>query len=246
MKTNQKLTVSIHPVAIIILLALVIIGMFALWRPWEGTKTQRTITVTGTAEISATPDEFIFSPYFKRTGSDTAKLKSDLDTFGMQLQSKLEALGVPSGNITLMSSNYGQSTAIAPGGTTADNGQSTITLMATIKTSTEELAQKVQDYLATTDAEGQTTSQASFSKQKSQQLEDQARDAAAKDARSKADRTAKDLGGSVGKVISVKDSPVPSPIYPMTAISGNAQASLPVTPGQNKVDFNVEAVFELR
>ena len=157
---------------------------------------------------------------------------------------------MPSNNITLNSNSYGQTSAAMPGGQSGSTEENTVTLAVTVKAPTKDLAQKIQDYLATTDAKGQLTAQPSLSKQKSLQVENQARDAATKDARGKADSTAKNLGGSVGKVISVKDAPSSSPVYPM-AIAGGvgdsmSKASLPVTPGEDKVDFNVEVVFELR
>jgi uncharacterized protein len=252
MKPTQKLTFSINPLIIIIVLLLVILGMLGMWRPWEGSKAQRTITVTGTAEIEATPDEFTFAPYFQRTGSDTSALKTELNTFGDKLQTELKKLGVYDRDITLNSNSYEQPSIepAMPNSQPVSSDQNTVTLSVSIKASTKTLAQKVQDYLATTDAKGQLTASANFSQTKSRQLEDQARDKATQDARDKADRTAKNLGGSVGKVISVKDSPNQSIVYPLAAsgaaVDSTTKSSLPVTPGTDKVNFSVEAVFELR
>lgn len=253
MKPTQKLTFSINPLFIIIGLVIVIIAMLALWRPWEGSRTERTVTVTGQGEIKGVPDEFTFSPTFQRIGTDTAKQKAELDAFGTKLLADVTKLGVNKDDVTINSSSYDQPTAAIepsyPGGKPTSSGQNTVVLSVTIKTPTKELAQKVQDYLATTDAEGQITSQPNFSKTKRQQLEDQARDKATKDAREKADRTAKNLGGSVGKVITIKDS-AGSSVYPLYSGAAedvaSSRSSLPVTPGRETVGLSVQVVFELR
>lgn len=249
MKQPQKLTFSINPLTIIIILLVVIVGMFAMWRPWEG-KINRTITITGQAEVKGTPDEFTFSPYFQRTGSDSAKLKTELDTFGTKLLADLVKLGVGKDDVTLNSNSYDkQSTEpVAPDGKPTANSENTVTLSVSIKVPNKELAQKVQDYLSTTDAEGQLTSMPNFSKETRQKLEDEAREKAAKNAREKAERTAKNLGGSVGKVVTIKDSGSSSPVYPMMGIAedSSTRSSLPVTPGQDTISLSVEVVFELR
>lgn len=254
MKPNQKLNLSINPLVIIVILIVIIVGMLALWRPWEGSKTERTITSTGQAEAEGTPDEFLFSPHFQRKGSDTAKLKTELDTFGTKLLEEVIKLGVNKDAVTLNSSSYDQSStqsiepSIAPDKPTSSE-QGNVTLSVNIKAHTKDVAQKVQNYLATTDAEGQITPTASFSKQTRQKLEDQARDKATKDAREKAERTAKSLGASVGKVVKVKDSSNGA-VYPLYGIaedgSSTTRSSLPITPGKDRVSLSVEVIFELR
>lgn len=48
----------------LISLAIVLVGLLGLWRPWELNK--RTIEVSGQAEIKAAPDQFTFSPTYSR------------------------------------------------------------------------------------------------------------------------------------------------------------------------------------
>lgn len=251
MKASQKLTFSISHLHIIIFLLVVILGMFALWRPWEGSKAERTITSTGHAEVEGTPDEFTFSPYFQRSGADTAKLKTELDAYGNKLLADLTKLGINKDDITLNSSNFDQSSVSPayPGGQEVEKVESNVMLSVQIKAPNEELAQKVQDYLAKTDAKGQLTSAPNFSKQKRERLEGEARDKATKDARQKAETTAKNLGGSLGKVIKVKDTssqPPVSPLYGVAEDSSIARSMLPVTPGKDKISLSVEVIFELR
>src|SRR5690606_39059543 len=129
------------------------------------------------------------------------------------------------------------------------SNDSTVNLTTTIKAPSKEVAQKVQNYLATTDAKGQLTSQPSFSQTKRHELENQARDKAIKDAKEKAERTASNLSAKLGKVKQVKESQNQGISYPAIAEDtkqGAGTSSLPVTPGTQPVSASVEVIFELQ
>lgn len=251
MKPTKKLTFSINPIIVIVVLLVVVVGMMGLWRPWEVRTPERTITVTGQGSIDSTPDEFVFSPYFQRTGEDTKTLKAELDTYGNKLLGELVKLGVSKESITLNSSSYDTpevgATAPAQPEIQQQKQPNVAALNVVIKVSSKALAQKVQDHLATTDAQGQLTANPSFSKQKSDKLESEARERAIKNAREKADKTAEGLQVSVGKVVSVKETAGQNSIHPLAADSAERSASsLPVTPGKSTASATVEVVFELR
>lgn len=250
MKPTKKLTFSINPLTIIVILVVIVAGMTALWRPWEVRTPERTITVTGLGSVSSTPDEFVFSPYFQRTGQDTAALKTELDTYGKKLLGELVTLGVPKDDITLNSTSYdapGVSTAPSQPEIQRQKQPNTAVLHVVIKASNQELAQKVQNHLAATDAQGQLTATPSFSKQKNDKLESEAREKAIKNAREKAEKTVKDLQVSVGKVVSVKESPEQNSIHPLAAdTAGRSASGLPVTPGKSTASATIEVVFELK
>lgn len=251
----KALTLTFDRKTIIIAILLVTIGaMTFVWRPWEGSRATRTITVIGEADVKAIPDEFLFTPYYERTGSDASKLKAELDTFGKKLLDDIVKLGVAKEDVTMTSTSYGQ--ASDGGGTAATEpampgGKSvepTATLSVTITAPGKDLAQKVQNYLGSTDAKGQLTAQAVFSKEKRKELEAQARDKATDDAKTKASETAATLGVSVGKVKEVKDSVRSGSIFPMNAsgVAEDSKSSLPVTPGRDSVSVSLEIVFELK
>jgi uncharacterized protein YggE len=94
--------------------------------------------------------------------------------------------------------------------------------------------------------------QANFSDAKRKDLERQARDAATKDARAKADQSAKNLGFKVGLVKTVTDGTgFGGIIYPLTA-SGVAKAtdlsqpSLAIQPGENDLSYTVTVTYYLK
>jgi len=81
---DNKLNLSVDLRLVVILLLVVIIGMFVMWKPWSTTTNDaRTITVTGEAKISAEPDEYTFQPSYefkdanKETGLANLTQKSD-------------------------------------------------------------------------------------------------------------------------------------------------------------------------
>jgi uncharacterized protein YggE len=231
------------------LLLVVIAGMLAFWRPWENPLAkERTVAVTGEATLKAAPDEFVFSPSYDFNNADKQTALSELTKKSDELVAKLKALGVADSKIKTNSSgnNY---PVYRP---TGDNSGFTYTLQLTITVGTKDLAQKVQDYLVTTAPTGEVSPQANFSDAKRKDLERQARDAATKDARAKADQSAKNLGFKVGLVKTVTDGTgFGGIIYPLTA-SGVAKAtdlsqpSLAIQPGENDLSYTVTVTYYLK
>ncbi len=243
----QTISLKLDLRIISLILLVIIAAMLAMWHPWSSTATTRKITINGEATVKAVPDEFVFYPSFERQGTDTAALKNDLNTYGTKLQTELKALGVNENDITLNSSSY-RDYPIAMD-TTTDTEKQTVTLQVTITVPTKELAQKVQDYLAKTDAKGTLTSQPQFSETKRKEIENTARQQAIEDARKKANQTVGNLDAKLGKVLEVNDASG-FDILPMAADSASgakaAIASLPVTAGKQSVSVTVQVIFALK
>ena len=113
----------------LIVLALVLI-MLLVWKPWRANvkASDRVITVTGEATVTATPDEYVFSPSYDFTNADPGTAMSQMTTTSNQFVAKLEALGVPSKDIQTNSSGYSSSVNIpVPVPVSQDNGQYTYT-----------------------------------------------------------------------------------------------------------------------
>ena len=252
---KQTLTLKLDYRIISLVLLAVVIGMLALWRPWQnGTSETRKITVSGEATVKATPDQYLFYPSFSRTTADVEAAKNELNAFGSKLLEDLKALGVPEEKIKLDSSSYDDYRLMVAPDKPEGSGQ-TVSLQATITVDNKEMAQKVQDYLAGTDAKGQLTPQAGFSTEKQKQLESEARQRAIDDAKAKAQQTAANLDTKLGKVIEIKDGAGfggcyggVCPLIGMAEDAGSSRSStsIPITPGENELSFSVEAVFALR
>jgi uncharacterized protein YggE len=247
---SNKLNFSLDYRIIIFLLLAVIAGMLVVWKPWSGDEpsTDRTITVTGEATIKAEPDEYLFYPSyeFKSTSKETAL--SEQTAKNQEIIKGLKSIGVNESDIKNHSSGYGAYW-------NNDDNTTTYTLQLTVTVSNKELAQKVQDYLISTNPQGQITPQANFSESKRKDIEAQARDLATKDAQSKADKSANNTGAKLGKVKSIQDGSgfgdVNPLIYEGDVTSGSLDSttsknSLSVNPGQNDLSYNITVIYYLK
>lgn len=238
-------------------LFLIILICLAYRDSLTGFDKSRTINVKGEAEISAEPDELVFYPYYEFDDTDAASALKKMQSTQTEIVKKLKELGVEDSKIKSNSDNfnsYYSSPEIVP--------DSKLRLNITINVGNRDLAQKVQDYLLTTQPKGVISPQANFSTAKRKSLQEQLRNQATKEARSKADQMAKDLGFKVGKVKSVSDSE--NGLYPMMkggdmgvenlemGAAGNldsaneTRSSLAVQPGEDKLFYQVTVVYYLK
>lgn len=229
---------------IIGLLLLIIIAMLLLWRPWEPRfdAEARTVTVTGDAKILAEPDEYVFTPIYEFQNADRAAALAEMSTRSDEIIAELEKIGVAGSAIKSNSEGYDYPMFEKQGVAVP-----TYSLRLTVTITDKALAQKVQDYLASTTPTGAVSPQLDFSPAKRKQLESQARNDATKDARTKAEQSARNLGFSVGKVKSVNDAGTFGEIYPILregiADDHAATTSLGLQPGQNELNYQVNVVY---
>lgn len=205
----------------------------------------RSITVEGTATIDAEPDSFVFNPQFEVDTSDPARVKTLLADKGNAVVAKLKELGVKDQDIKLDASQYDAYPML----TRPESGKTMASVNLTVTVRTKALAQKVQDYLDTTDAKGQLTPQPTFSEQQRQQLTKAAEAKAIADARLKADALARNLEAKRGKVITVtnlSDQRMIGYGEIQTTDVASSRASLPVQPGTNQFTYRVSVKYALR
>jgi uncharacterized protein YggE len=196
-KPNKKLHLSLDLRLVTVLLLAVIVIMLFLWKPWQESKTSnRTISITGEASLSAEPDEYVFSPSYEFSDTNKEAALVAMNKKAAELTTSLKSLCVSDSKIKNNAGSYGRGSYLP---TEKTNSSSTYTLSFNVVLSNKELAQKVQDYLITTKPTGTISPYTQFSKDKSKQLESRARDEATKDARSKAEQSANNLGFKIGK-----------------------------------------------
>ena len=245
-RSHQSISVDYRIIALVLFVALIV--SIVLWKPWASKAQTRKITITGTATIKGTPDEYQLSPYFEYTGDHAANAR-DAAATASQVTAKLKELGVKDAEIASSTSSYDK---YNPNG--AADGQETYQLNYTIKLSNKDLAQKVQDYFLGTAAKGQLSPYATFSQNKQKELEAQARQNAIDDAKAKAEKTASQVGAKVGKVVTISDESSGGIIrpYAMSAEAGAAldasgtTTSMPIQSGQNDFTTSVQVEYELR
>lgn len=248
-KNSNKL-ISLDLRLICVALLLVIIAMLAVWRPWASgpTNSARTITVTGESTLKATPDEYVFSPQYEFKDADKATALANLTAKQDEIVSALKKMGVPDSKIK--ADSRGDNYSYYYDETSRTNNY---TLSLTITLSDKALTQKVQDYLLSTDPTGSVSPQANFSDAKRKRLESQGRDAATREARAKADQSAKNLGFKVGSVKSVSDNANGGGITPMYSsleagsnVASDTKQSLSVQSGENNLNYSITVVYYLK
>lgn len=241
-KNRSSLTIDYRIITVVLLL--VIAGMLALWRPWE-TKGERTVEVTGQATVTGVPDEFVFYPTYDFKNASREAALAALTKKSEEIVAKLKELGVADNTIKTNSDGYDY-----PVYKEGDASTPTYTLRLTVTLADKDKAHKVQDYLLTTTPTGSVSPQAAFSDKKRSELETQARDQATKDARAKAEQSAKNLGFSLGAVKTVNDG-AGFGVFPFRGnvaqdIATAAPESLAIQPGENELNYSVTVTYFVR
>jgi uncharacterized protein len=249
--SNKQLRIALDHRLLYIILMAVIATMLIIWKPWSPSiqDENRVITVSGSATIKAEPDEYSFGPSYQFKNTDKAKAREGISKKSDEVIKKLKELGVPDSQIKSNSSGYDFYHYYYDSTSKTNN----YTLQLTVVVDNRDLAQKIQDYLITTEPTGRISPTASFSEAKLKELESQARDEATKEARAKADQSAQNLGFKVGKVKSVNDGagfgngykPETSRLFDLSEDSVGRQ-SLSVQPGENDLSYSVTVVYYLR
>ncbi|MEX1051782.1 MAG: SIMPL domain-containing protein, partial [Patescibacteria group bacterium] len=182
-------------------LLLVIIVMLALWQPWDGLTT-RTVVVSGQATVQAEPDQFTFYPTYQETSKTSSAAISAVSAKGNAVVKKLVTLGIPENKIT---TNVNSGDYYGIKGDEASTGETAAIFNITAVTGDKKIAQEVLDYLAGTDPLYGVSPQSSFATETRRQLENDARQLALADAKSRADQTAQELGVKIGNVMEVSE-----------------------------------------
>lgn len=247
---SNRLSLSIDLRWICIALLAAIAVMFIIWKPWDTTPhDSRTVQVTGDSKLTAKPDEFVFSPSYEFKNADKSAALTELNKKSDEITAKLKSLGVDDSKIKTDSTGYDYPIYYD------ESNDATYDLDFTITVNDLSLAQKVQDYLLTTSPNGSVSPTADFSDSKRKQLENKARDEATKDARSKGERMAKNLGFKLGKVKTIDDSDGFGDVMPVMGMhrgmsaaedTQSGSSSLAVQPGENDLEYSVTVTYFIK
>jgi len=230
---------------------LVAIFVLVAWtQPWQkssGSANSRTLNANGSATVKAEPDSFDFYPYFESTGDDQQALRDSQTEEMNRIIDGLKQIGVDDKEMQLDSNAYDNWYV-------REDGTTVATVNLRISVEDENLAEKVQNYLTTTDAKGQVTPQSNFSEEKRRSLQDDALKDAITDARERAEAKADLLSVRLGDVVSVDESYgggffALDDSVTLEARSEPAsveQQSLPFLPGTNEVTVTVSVVYEIK
>lgn len=246
--TRSKITLSLDFRVLSVILFVLLVGLTVYTKPWTRVLDAETrkITISGEATLKEEPDEYVFNPSWEKATQDEITALND------SAVKALKELGVEDGDIKNNASVYEDFKAY-PATEPGQSDQDLVrTLSITITVDNKELAQKVQDYLLTTDPQGTITPYAQFSTAKQKELEDKARTEAIADARKRAETTADGLEAKVGKVLEVSEGQGGGCAYglcagvAMMAEDTATRSSLSVQPGEDEFTYTVQVMFELK
>lgn len=250
--SNTKLSVSLDLRIVVVVLLAIIVAMVIAWKPWDAqiSANSRTVKVTGETTIKSEPDEYVFYPNYQFKNADKQVALGESNKKNAEVVAKLKELGVSDSKIKTNTNGFGGEIYYSSPDGSKDT---TYTLSLTVTVGTKDLAQKVQDYLNETSPTGSVSPQATFSTAKRKTLESQARTAAIKDAKAKADQNAENLGFKVGKVKEVTDGqgfevmPMMGRGSTMELKATDASLSSPsIQPGENEIPYSVTVTYFLK
>ncbi|MDO8265919.1 MAG: SIMPL domain-containing protein [Candidatus Saccharibacteria bacterium] len=237
-KPSKKLVLTLSWKLLSIVLALALVGLTVYTKPWDKISSNpRTINVKGEVSIKREPDSFIFNPSFEADSQEAINAKTT------QVVADVKALGLGDAGIQTQVSSYENYGSDGPTGTY------NYSAFLTLSVEDKDLAQKIQDYLATSGAVGMMSPTVGFTAATKRELKDEATNKAVEDAKKRAESTASNLGVKLGKVISI-DEPDDTEVYPIAAydssIAMEAGKSLPINAGESEYSFSVDVEFEIK
>ncbi|HEX6290415.1 MAG TPA: SIMPL domain-containing protein [Herpetosiphonaceae bacterium] len=246
---NMRLSTLVAAFALA-MLAVVIGALVAVWsRPQSivaatSTSPVRQITVVGKGEAKATPDKASVQ-LGVQTEAETARQALTDNNGKMQaLIDKLKELGVAEKDI--QTSNISIYPRYDDKGRDVLGYQVSNTVTVTIRniSQTGELLDKVVD------AGANSVMGIAFTIDQPSAVEQQARDAAIKDARARAEAMAQATSANLGQVLSITENigATPPPVYPMAERSAMAAdaAAVPIQSGEQTINAQVQITYELR
>lgn len=239
------------PALILLFIILAVIAKFVL--PWHlinwgkiSFVPAETITVTGTASSDEKTQIATFTAGATAVGGDAKQVREEVDTKLKIVIENLKNFGIPEADIKTQSTSlyqeqesYTQDGAqrMRPGQWRADN-------TIEIKLGDVEKA----DALLALLNDGQLTNVygPQFMLDDISEMQDALLGDAVKNARTRADILAGAAGKKVVKVLSISESGVTSPIYPMYDRAMGAGGGAGIMPGTSEVSVGVTVVFEVR
>ena len=239
LKKDKKITLTLSWKLLSIILALLLVGLTIYTKPWETPiSNARTIKIDGEVSIKRVPDSFIFNPSFEADSQQAINDKTN------EVVAKVKELGLGDAGIQTQISSYENYGMDGP------DGPFTPTLYLTLSVEDKDLAQKIQDYLASAGAVGSISPTVGFTRATQKALKDEATAKAVEDAKKRGESTAQNLGVKLGRVITVNE-PENMDVYPIAAYDssfaeGSSKSSLPINAGESEYNYKIEVEFEIR
>jgi uncharacterized protein YggE len=207
-----------------------------------GTGIVRQITVVGTGEVKATPDQATVQIGVQTEGATSSEAMAANNTQMAALIEQIKQLGIAEKDI--QTSNFSISPTYGTDGRAVTGYQVNNMVAVTIRNiaQTGDLLDKVVK------AGANSVWGINFGISDPNTLQASARDAAIADARTRAEAMAKAAQGTVGQVLTITESigSVPQPLVMRADTKVEAADAVPIATGEQVVSAQVQITFELR
>lgn len=237
----QSIVLMLRVVVLLMLGAVLALGQHTEKEP------QRTIRVNGSGKVRVVPDRLRLTIQVNIPRAETAvEALSRNSQFTAQVIALLKRFGIAESDIqtTRVSVNpvYDYEKRISPPPIVGYSAQNDV--MVVVKKM--EDAGKILDQAVKNGATGFGPLQ--YESSNRTELEREALKKAADDARTKAELLARQVGATLGRVLTISESAVstPSPIVPMTMEARTASVDVPILAGEIEIIATVEIIFELK
>ena len=241
-------------------------GLMQLRYVGAGINATNTISVSGYGEVLAVPDIATFTFSVVSDKPTVAAAQTDATAKANATTAYLTSAGIDAKDIQTTDYSiypqYEYQNAVCPTTSVSSSGAASavycppgkqvLTGYEVRQTTTVKVrdTSKAGELLAGVGAKGATeVSGLTFTFDNPDAVQDQARDKAIADAKSKADTLAKELGVSLVRIVSYNESGTPSPVYYKSLGMGATDAAAPapeISVGQNKITSNVSITYEIR
>ncbi len=232
---------------------LTVIALAALISPFAALSQQapplqapRTITVTGEAEMTMSPDRAMVTIGVETWGKNIMSIKADNGKRVKAILDAVKGLGIPAKDIMT------RDLSIQPEYTWKDDRREFIRYrMRNVVVITVNDLTKVEDVVnAGVNESSNVLEGVSFSTKDAGRIQDSLQIQAARNARAKAVALADAVGAKVGDAITITESQTiePRPVYAMRAMAmaSDEAPSTPVESGQLTLKSTINIVFELK
>lgn len=234
----------------IVLLAAVAVAVLPMkGQPREDQSTRRTVTVRGEGVVATTPDQVRLSVSVNTQAQNASAAMRAASGRTQEILGLLKKMGVDEKNLqtsrVTVTPTYDYSRQIQPPPIVGYNGVNEFSVLFKGR-----LMEKVGEFMdRAVEAGASTFGGLQYESSKSRELEREALQKAADDAKARAEVLARQLGATVGSVVTVREATTgsgPGPILMRQSFGAETAQAAPVMSGEVSVTAQIEVMFELK
>lgn len=209
---------------------------------------QTGIAVSGTGRVTVVPDIALVNLGVEVTRSSVADARSAAATAMDAVRASLKRNGIDDKDVATLyfsiQPQYGSPDPLTRDGTPRITGYSVVNQLS-VKVRRIDDVSKVVDSAVTAGGDAARVQSVSFTVDKPETFQADAREKAVADARARAEQLAKLAGVSLGRARAVSETSGVSPVDLKFAVPSTGAGETPFSPGQTEVSLSVNVVYDI-